>query len=90
MNLKSKHNLTIIKYKSLELLRTHQLPYKLVFYIQHITPVTPDHIVKYLLDSSEHLLRVKGYYKKYPQIEKELNRTIEREMASLLSINAVN
>ena len=83
--MKMKINLKISKIKSnaLKLRASHQLPYVLTFEIMKINKDSDDKFVRYLLVQSEHMLRVKGYYKKYPLAEKECEKIIKADLEKL-------
>lgn len=76
---KNKLKLEIVKYNALKLRRTYQLPYQLVYYITQLNELDNVEWVTYLMSMTEHLLRVKGYYKKYPQAEQEANTQLKHD-----------
>lgn len=67
-----------IKYNAIELRRNHQLPTKLVLFILDLTESDDDTKVNFLKELSEHYMRVKGYYLKYPLIHDECNSQITK------------
>lgn len=76
---KGRIKLEVLKYNALKLRRSFQLPYQLVYYINQLTFDTDVKWVSYLVSMSEHLLRVKGYYKKYPQAERDANAQLKQD-----------
>lgn len=80
---KSRINILLIKQKSLELLKNSQIPFKLAYYIQGVDYKTDEKIIVYLVGCSEHYLRVKGYYKRHKDIEREYNKQIEEGLKNL-------
>lgn len=73
-----KINVFLVKTKSMELFKNGQLPFKLVYYIQGIKHDTNQGLVEYLMKLTEEFLRVKGYYHRHKDIEKEYNQLIEK------------
>lgn len=78
----SKFKLFQIKTKALDLRKNYQIPYKLMYYISKLDDNSSEEVVKFLLSSTEHLLRVKGYYRKFVDIEHQVNASLEQEMKS--------
>lgn len=72
--------IALIKDKALKLRINNQLPLGLVKEILKITTQTDIKKVRYLMECSQHLLRVKGYYKKYPTIHDECNKKIKEDL----------
>lgn len=72
-----KTKLAIIKYKVLELRSNRQIPYFLAKLINDLTGKEETKYVQYLLEMTEHMLRVKGYYKKFPIAEKDAEKFIK-------------
>lgn len=89
MTMKKSHNrkgflLGNVKNKALLLRKNYQIPYKLCYYIQHLTIESSDDLIKYLMSLCEHCLRIKGYYKKYPDIESSVNNEIDEGIKQYL------
>lgn len=82
---KGKISLAILKYNALKLRKTWQLPYKLVYFITSLDKDSSLEWIHYLTMQSEHYLRVKGYYKKYPDIEAEVNKIIEKDFKDFIA-----
>lgn len=76
---KGKIKLEVLKYNALQLRKKRQLPYLLVYYITQLTSDSNINWTSYLMTMSEHLLRVKGYYKKYPVAEQDANEQIKHD-----------
>lgn len=74
-----KIKLEVLKYNALKLRKNFQLPYKLVYFINQLTSDSDINWFKYLISMSEHLLRVKGYYKKYPIAEQDANEQLSSD-----------
>ena len=74
-----KVNLSLLKYNAIKLRVQHQLPFKLVYYITQLNEHSDVDWVAYLMAESEHLLRVKGYYLRYPEIEQQADDVITAE-----------
>lgn len=82
-NLKVNYKISLLKHNALKLRANYQLPYVLVLEITKINKETDVNLVKYLMAQSEHMLRIKGYYKKFPTVEKECNEMLKKEIASM-------
>lgn len=76
---KAKINLLIgrLKNNALKLRGTNQLPSYLIYLILKLDKNTSEDIIRYLMACSEHMLRLKGYYKKYPSIEAQYNNELK-------------
>lgn len=68
-----------IKFKAYELYKNRQLPYKLVEAIDSLSPDDKDleKKIAFLDELSRHYLRLKNYYKRYPEAEAQANKDIE-------------
>lgn len=75
---KNKIKLSVIKYNALKLRGNYQLPYLLVQCIYVLKDNDEVSYVRFLMNQCEHALRSKGYYKKYPQIEKQYNEELQK------------
>lgn len=75
----NKISISILKYNALKLRANYQLPFKLTQYIVELKADDDINKFIFLSHASEHYLRVKGYYKKYPVIEKQYNTIIASE-----------
>lgn len=71
-----KSQLAIIKNRTFQLRVNRQLPLKLTQLIYDLNGKEETKYVQFLLQMSEHFLRVKWYYKKYPMAEKEAEEVI--------------
>lgn len=69
-------NLSILKYKTLQALKNKSIPFELCHFIQMLDHNSDVEWITYLMYQSEQMLRVKGYYKKYPEVEKQFNNQI--------------
>lgn len=83
MSIKINYQLAKIKTNALRLRGSYQLPSYLCYLILHLDNNSPVALVKYLMAQSDHMLRLKGYYKKYPSIEKQCNEIIKNELSKL-------
>ena len=72
----NKIKLAVVKYKALELRANRQIPLQLAHHINLLTNDDDKAWIEYLMIQSQHMLRVKGYYKKFPSLEKEFNDII--------------
>lgn len=82
----NKARLEVVKYKALQLRGRYQIPYRLCYHLTQIDKDTDFEVVEYLLCTCEHYLRVRGYYKKFPQLEEQANKEIEEGYRALLGI----
>lgn len=80
--IKSNLQLSKLKHKAIELRVNYQLPYYLVYLIRNLDIDTDVNIIRKMQFYSEHFLRIKGYYKKYP-IEDEKSGCILKEMFAI-------
>ena len=65
-----------LKKLSIDLRSNYQIPYELCSLIRNLNDSTSLDVINYLKSQCEHLLRVKGYYKRYPSIEVACNKNI--------------
>ena len=72
--------LRIIKCKALELRSKRQIPLYLAKLISELTGKEDTKYVQVLLEMSEHMLRVNGYYKKYPDEDKQCEEIIKEAL----------
>ena len=79
MNVK-KIPLRIIKCKALELRSKRQIPLYLAKLISELTGKEDTKYVQVLLEMSEHMLRVNGYYKKYADEDKQCEEIIKEAL----------
>lgn len=79
--MKKSSKLTIAKMKSnsYTLRANYQIPLYLHIYILRIDNNTDLDWINYLKEQSFHMLRVKGYYKTYTDIEKYFNGVLKDE-----------
>lgn len=85
MKATQKIKISFIKSKSLELYKNHQIPFQLVYYIQGLNQHSDVRYIQLLCDLCEHYLRVKGYYKKYKDVAKQVNDLIDKSVTDFLS-----
>ena len=67
---KSKTQIAVIKYQTLKLRGTYQLPLYLTKLIMDLNGHESVTYVQFLMTATEHYLRTKNYYKKYKEAEK--------------------
>ena len=75
---KKKRMISTIKTNSIKLLINHQLPKQLVVYINKLDDDSSLKEIEFLKTLSEHYMRLKGYYKKYPVVHDEYNKEIRK------------
>lgn len=83
MSLVTKNSLARIKGIAIKLSVNKQIPVYLASLINKLTIDTPKNVVNYLMSQSEHMLRLKGYYKKYPMVEQEFTRQLKEDLIKL-------
>lgn len=83
MSLVTKNSLARIKVNAIKLSVNKQIPVYLASLINKLTINTPKNVVIYLMSQSEHMLRLKGYYKKYPKVEQEFTRQLKEDLIKL-------
>jgi len=69
--------LSRLKSKALELNKSHQIPFVLAREIFELKVDYDSKYVALVMTLTEKFLRVKGYYKKYPQEEQEATKVIK-------------
>lgn len=74
-----KSKLSTLKYNAIKLRAQHQLPFMLCYYITQLNEHSDVSWIEYLIAQSEHMLRVKGYYVRYPYIEQQFDDDITAE-----------
>lgn len=65
-----------LKKLSIDLRSNYQIPYELCRLIRNLDNDSSLNEINYLKSQCEHLLRVKGYYKRFPSIEVACNKNI--------------
>lgn len=75
---KNSLRLARVKTKTLELNALGQLPYELVRRIVNLSNEDSKEKVAYYMELVQHYLRVRGYYKKYPEASKTANGDIKK------------
>ena len=80
---KNKVTIGVLKYNALKLRSNRQLPFYLCKLILDLKGDEDKSYVTYLMNSAEHLLRVKGYYKKYPFADDEATKVIKEGLQKL-------
>lgn len=75
---KNKIKLSVLKYNALKLRGDNQLPYLLVKCILELKNEDSESYVRFLMNQCEHAMRTKGYYKKFPDIEKQYNDELRK------------
>ena len=78
--IKNKINISTLKVYAVRLRANSQLPFYLYYLISQLTPQTDIKIVALLSRLSEDLMRLKGYYKKYPNAEKSANELLRKQI----------
>lgn len=78
-----KSKLAIIKYQTLELRSKRQIPMFLAELIYDLKGDEETKYVMFLLEMSKHMLRIKGYYKMYPDSEIEAKNIIKDGLQKL-------
>lgn len=73
---KGKFSLEVLKYNALDLRKKYQLPYKIVYFIEQLTIDDSIEWLNHLKEQCELMLRVKGFYKRHPDIEEQYNKSI--------------
>lgn len=66
----NKTKIAQIKYQALKLRTNRQLPFYLVKLINELTGDESIQYVQWLMQMSKHYLRLKNYYKEFPETEK--------------------
>lgn len=72
-----KIKISTLKYHALQLRTNKQLPYLLCKYITDLKGDESKRYITWLMVMSEHLLRIKGYYTRYPLEEESANNLIK-------------
>ena len=78
-----KSKIAFIKCRTLELRSKRQIPLILAKLISELTGKEDTKYLEYLIEMSEHFLRVPNYYKKYPQEEKHAEDVVLYGLKSL-------
>lgn len=74
-----------IKEKALELYSRGQIPSYLAYFIDKCDLLSHDEVfVHGLMEITNHSMRVAGYYKKYPQIDKEMSKTCKESLHKMI------
>lgn len=83
--MKKKHKITIatLKYRALELRKNYQIPFYLVYLINQLDGTEETKYIQTLKEFSMHTLRVKWYYKLFPNAEKETELVIKNGLKKL-------
>ena len=79
---KNKILLTKIKYNASRLLINHQLPKYLVQLVLNLDENSDINYIRLLMYHCESCMRVKGYYKKYPQYEKIITEELKKQLGA--------
>ena len=77
--MKNKIKISVIKHKALQLKVNYQIPYVLYQLIMSIDSTCSESYIHKLTRLSEFYIRIKGYYNRYPLIEKEYNDLLKQE-----------
>lgn len=80
MSKKMSKSLAIIKYNNVKLRGGYQLPLFLSSCIDKLTKEDKEDYVSFLLSQCELYMRVKGFYKKYPSLDREYSELIKKEL----------
>lgn len=74
--MKKNKQLTKLKYYAYELHKNHQIPHDLFILICKFDENTSEEEIRFLKDVTEHVLRVKGYYKRNEIEHEEANKLV--------------
>lgn len=83
MSLVTKNSLVRVKTNAIKLSVNKQIPVFLASMINKLTLETPKNVVLYLMSQSEHMMRLKGYYKKYPDVEKDFTEVLKKDLRAM-------
>lgn len=83
MKIKRKIDLATLKYQAVKLRGNYQIPLGLYVLITNLTDESTEKQIMFLLDASEHLLRVRGYYKKYHDQDKQIGQQLREQYKKL-------
>lgn len=86
-NIKNNLLLSKVKNNALKLRATYQLPYYLVYLITKLDQSDEVEYVQFLMASCEHSMRSKGYYKKYPEVEKSIEEELKKSIDNRTYLN---
>ena len=81
MKITNKIKISSLKYYAIKLRANYQLPYYLCYLIRQLRDDTDINVVALLSRLSEDLMRLKGYYKKYPSAEQSANEALKKQIA---------
>lgn len=81
--IRNKINLATLKYQAVKLRGNYQIPLGLYVLISQLDSNSSEKQVKFLLYASEQLLRVRGFYKKYHDQDKQLSEQVKSEFTKL-------
>ena len=73
-----KHQISKVKSNALKLRVNYQLPLSLVKFIYNINDLTSENEILFLKEMCEHYLRIKGYYNRYSDIDKQYSEEITK------------
>lgn len=77
--MKNKIKISVLKHKALQLKVNYQIPYVLYQLIMQVDSNCTESHIHRLTRLSEFYIRIKGYYKRYPLIEREYNALLKQE-----------
>lgn len=66
-----------LKINCLNLRVNYQIPLKLAVLINSLDNQASDKEIKFLMELSKHYMRVKGYYKEFPYLDKQYSSEIK-------------
>lgn len=72
-----------MKYQALKLRNNKQIPYYLAKCINDLTGEENTTYVRWLIEMSKHYLRLKNYYKEYPEADEEAERQLKEARLKL-------
>lgn len=80
-----KHRIKIatLKYNALKLRANKQIPLYLAYLINQLDGSEDTRYMRFLIEMSQHMMRVKNYYKLYPLAEKESEEIIKNGLVEL-------
>lgn len=76
MTKQEKKLLAKAKNSAIQLRLKYMIPIELVRAINNLDDRANEQDIRYLMELSEHYVRVNGYYKRFPHIEKKFNEEI--------------
>lgn len=72
--------LSALKTNAIKLRNSYQLPFYLTYAITKCNYDTDVKVIVYLREQCEHMLRVKGYYHRYPKVAEQFDELIKADL----------